>query len=387
MSHAERKHAVLSPSGSKRWLACTPSALLETLFPDITSTWAEEGTRAHEIAEQTLNGRLNYAGETEYKTEEDKRIKSEVLPYVDHVLDLTDKCRAENEDTVLFIETRLDFEKYVPGGFGVADAIIMSGDTLYLIDLKFGHDPVEAEDNTQLQIYALGAIEEFGQLYDFEKVVMQIYQPRVTLTQPRQQTKTVTELKGWGETVVRPKALEALAGAGAYVPGEHCKYCKAAAVCRARLEKYSAITALQELKPAELADKGELAKVVRAKDEIEKWLKDVAAYALNEMTHGAEFEGLKLVEGRKGLATLKDPDELVKQLKQAGVNETLIYKPAELQTKTELKKLVKKDVWAKIEESCYEPGKPGTPKIDRAESKKKAWKPADDFADVDLSAF
>lgn len=387
MGHSQRKHAVLSPSGSKRWLACTPSALLESLFPDVTSAYAEEGTRAHEIAEQTIAARLECAGDTEYQDDEDKRIKSEVLPYVEHVLDLTDQLRAESEDTVLFIETRLDFEKYVPGGFGVADTIIMSGDTLYLIDLKFGHDPVEAEGNTQLQLYSLGAIEEFGELYDFEKVVMQIYQPRVSIRQPREQTMTIAELKDWGETVAKPKALEALAGTGAYVPGEHCRYCKAAAVCRARLEKYSAITALQKFKPAELADNGELAKVVRAKDEIEKWLKDVAAYALQEMTAGTKFEGLKLVEGRKGLATLKDPDELVKLLKQAGVNETLIYKPAELQAKTELKKLVKKDVWAKIEADCYEPGKPGAPKIDRAESKKKAWKPADDFADVDLLAF
>lgn len=47
-------HSMLSPSGAHRWLACTPSAVLERQFPDQGSDAAAEGTLAHELAELKL---------------------------------------------------------------------------------------------------------------------------------------------------------------------------------------------------------------------------------------------------------------------------------------------------------------------------------------------
>lgn len=388
MAHKDRAHAALSASGSKRWMACTPSAKLEALFPEIASTYAEEGTRAHEIAEKAILARLEARGDLVLEDPDDQRIKGEVAPYVDYVISLYEKLKKEESDTVLFLETRVDFSNYVPAGFGTADTIIMSGDTLYLIDLKFGAGViVEAEDNPQLELYSLGAINEFGDLYDFEKVIMQICQPRTSGKMVSEQTKTVDQLKVWGKEVVRPKAAEAFAGSGTYVPGEHCRFCKAAAVCKARLKKYSAITALQDMKPKELAGNGSLAMVIREKENIERWLKDVAAFALSEMKSGVKIDGLKLVAGRSS-TTCKDDEALVKRLHDEGIEDALIWKPKELLSRTELKKIVDKDIWKSIEKDLYETTQ-GAPKIDKAESKKKEWvaQETNDFEGVDLEAF
>lgn len=382
------KHALLSTSGSKKWMACTPSAKLEKLFPEVTSAYAEEGTKAHAIAEKMLTAITEAGGELVLTDPDDLRIQGELKPYIDHVLNLYDELQKKEGDAVLFLETRVSFESYVPGGFGTADTIIMAGDTLYLIDLKFGQGvAVSAEDNSQLQLYALGAIKEFGEIYDFEKVVMQIVQPRIAIG-PKfsEQTKTVKELRDWGINKVKPKALQAMAGTGAYVPGDHCQFCKARDVCRARTEHFTEITALQHMKPEQLVGNGTLSKVLREKSAIEKWLKQVEAFAIKEMKKGVNFDGIKLVAGRSSTVLTKPEEELVNRLIENGAEEAMLYKPKELVCRTELQKLISKDKWTEIEKEFYEK-RPGNPKVDKAESKAKPYEPEDDFKGVDLAAF
>lgn len=381
INHAERDHALLSASGAKRWLACTPSARLEEYFPELTSAYAEEGTKAHETAEKILSALIEGRRKPAFKNDEVKEIARNVQPYVDYVWGLYKDLQAQHGDAVIFLETRVDFSDYVPEGFGTGDVIIISDTTLHIIDLKYGKGvPVSAKHNEQLRLYALGAVKLYGDIYDIENVVTHICQPR--LDSFSHEEMTLEDLECWGTFEVKPKAQEAFAGTGAFIDGDHCQFCKAAAVCRHRMEKYTEITKLQNMKPEELASNGELAKVLREASSIEKWLRQLKAFAIKEMQEGVKFPGIKLVAGRS-TTVLKDADKLVEVLLNAGVDEALIYKPKELQTMTELKSLVGKKRFEELTEGLYEK-QVGSPAIDKEESKKEEWKPGGDFQDVDL---
>lgn len=385
INHAERDHALLSASGAKRWLACTPSARLEEYFPELTSAYAEEGTKAHETAEKILRALIEGRRRPAFKNEEVKEIARNIQPYIDYVWGLFEDRQKKDGDAVMFLETRTDFSDYVPEGFGTGDVIIISGDTLHIIDLKYGKGvPVSAIGNEQLRLYALGSIKLYGDIYDIENVVTHICQPRLEKGYSHEEL-TLEELEEWGREVIIPKAQEAFAGTGAFIDGDHCQFCKAAAVCRHRLEKYTEITKLQKMKPEELASNGELAKVLRDASAIEKWLKQVKAYAIKEMQEGVKFEGLKLVAGRTQ-TILKDEDKLIDVLLAEGVNETLIYEPKKLLARTKLEPLVGKKRFEEITAGLYEK-QAGAPTIDKAESKKEEWKPGGDFGDVDVSEY
>lgn len=384
INHAERDHALLSASGAKRWIACTPSARLEEYFPNLASKYAEEGTKAHETAEKILQALIDGRRRPAFKNQEIKEIATSVQPYIDYVWNLYEDLEQAHRDVSIFLETKVDFSNYVPEGFGTGDVIIIAGTVLHILDLKYGKGvPVSARHNEQLRLYALGAIKMYADIYDISVVVMHICQPR--LDSYSKEELSVAELEAWAIDEVKPKAKEAFAGTGAFIDGDHCQFCKAAAVCRHRLEKYTEITKLQNLKPEELASNGELAKVLREASAIEKWLKQVKAYAIKEMQEGVRFDGLKLVAGRS-TTVLKDADRLVDVLLANGVDETLIYKPKELQSMTELKSLVGKKRFEELTKDLYEK-QVGSPTIDKAESKKEEWKPGGDFADVDVTLY
>ncbi len=168
------KHALLSPSASHRWMSCTPSARLTEFVVDETSTFAAEGTLAHAIAEEKLNHKLGYG---EITTEcQDEEMNDYTDDYVSFVIEQAQLLT----NPIIYVEQRVDCSKYVPECFGTCDALIISDEVLHLCDLKYGMGvKVEAEENDQLKIYALGAISMFGSLYDFKKIKMSIFQPRI----------------------------------------------------------------------------------------------------------------------------------------------------------------------------------------------------------------
>lgn len=292
-----RPHALLTASGSKRWLSCTPSARLEATFAEKETTAAAEGTAAHALAEYKVKRALRYFCKRPVSEYEDEVMDVATDDYAAFILEAMAELRKAGADPTVMIETRLDFSDWVPDGFGTGDCIIIGGDTLHIVDLKYGAGVlVEAEGNTQMMLYALGALQQFGCLYDVKKVLMTIFQPR------RENISTaelsVEMLMEWADNFVRPKAKMAFAGEGEYLPGDWCLFCRAADKCRARAEANLKVAREEFGLPPLLTDE-EVAALLPRLPDLVKWANDLQAYALDvAVNHGKQWNGFKVVEGR-----------------------------------------------------------------------------------------
>lgn len=234
-------HAKLSASGAVRWLACPPSANFELQFPDKSSSFAEEGTLAHKIAEEKLRQFMMPNSVLTYK--DDPLYKEEMEGYTDLYVDYVKSVLlAFKQEPYWAIEQKVDFSDVVPNGFGTADCLIVSGNVLHIVDLKYGKGvEVSAENNPQLRLYAYGAMRFCAPIYEVKKIRMTIFQPR--LNNVSKAEISAEELTKWAAETVKPIALQADAGEGEFSPGTHCRFCKAKAVCKARAD------ALMELDP------------------------------------------------------------------------------------------------------------------------------------------
>ena len=300
--HKERAHALLSASGSARWLNCTPSPLLEEQYPDNDSEAAAEGTAAHELAEYKLRQLMGVdAGERPTSQWDSEEMESHTDDYADHVMATLAHAQETSPAATLLIEHRLDFSHLVPDGFGTGDAIIIADDTMTIIDLKYGKGvEVSAEANPQMRLYALGALHQFGMIYDIRKVKMVIFQPRLNNTSIDE--IDAQELITWGNDVVRPTAAIAMAGEGELTPGDWCQFCKHAPACPALAKQYFDVVPMADAQPAAPApdtlSDAQIANIVRWSGDLKKWLTAVEKHALDEANNGKTYPGLKLVEGR-----------------------------------------------------------------------------------------
>lgn len=292
------QHALLSASGAHRWLNCTPSAVLESGEPGSTSNAAEQGTAAHALAEHKLRRALhqhpNMRPISEYI---DTEMEGYTDDYADFVLEQIRDARQSCPDPQALIEQRLDFSHVVPGGFGTGDAVIIAEPCLHIIDLKYGMGVlVEAENNPQLMLYALGALHAFGSLYEITEVAVTIFQPRRSNVSTW--TISTEELLAWAESEVAPKAALAAKGDGQFAAGSWCQFCKLAPTCRARAEANLYIAKYEFAPPAELTDT-EIADVLARLPLLTKWASDVEAYAASlAINQGKAWPGFKVVVGR-----------------------------------------------------------------------------------------
>lgn len=198
--------------------------------------------------------------------------------------------------TLVLIEQRLDFSKWVPGGFGTGDCVIVADDTLTVIDYKHGLGVlVDAEKNSQMMCYALGALQLFDGIYDINHVSMTIFQPRRDNVSTYRLHKD--ELLHWAKTVLKPTAELAAKGEGEYKAGDHCRFCKIKATCRKRAEYNLELAQYDFAVPSTLQDE-EIEAVLERADELVNWAGDVKEYALQQALLGKQWEGWKLVEGR-----------------------------------------------------------------------------------------
>lgn len=361
-------HAMLGPSGAHRWLTCTPSAKLETQFPDQSSLYAAEGSYAHAFAELKLQKYLGLidtrAFHAKLKLIKDslyyrKEAEDYVDAYVTYAVELIAKAQSITPDAVVMLEQKLDFSEWVPGGFGTGDLVIVADGTLEIMDLKFGKGvQVYAEDNPQMRLYALGAYAAYEMLYDIQRVRMTIHQPR--LDHIDSDEITVDELLKWAEEYVRPRAKLAAKGEGEFVPGEkQCQFCRARATCKARAEANLEM-AKHDFCDSFLLSNDEVADILAKADELVKWAADIKDYALDQaVNYGVKFPGWKLVEGRSNRA-YSDDCKVAEALVKANFPEEKIYKPSELLGITAMEKEIGKKLFGKLLDGLIvkPPGKP-----------------------------
>ena len=361
--HKDRAHALLSASGAHRWMNCTPSAVLESEFPDTTSEAAKEGTLAHEMAEaklQHLFNTQNYRKATLTRTlnkiKKNELYQPEMDGYTDDYVAYIRKAAMEFEKTpYIAIEKRLDLTAYIPDGFGTADCVMIGERTLHIIDLKYGKGvPVSAEDNPQLLIYALGALEAYKMLFAIDKVKVSIVQPRIDNTNSDE--VTAKELLRFGE-YVKHFANIAIKGKGEYKPGDWCRFCRARRQCRARSDKNIEL-AFEVSKMPPLITNDEVGEYLRKGEDVAKWLSELQDYALAECLAGRDIDGYKAVEGR-GSRVWTNMDAAFEAIIEEGTDEAMLYERKPL-TLAQVEKLMGKAHFADVagEYVVKSPGKP-----------------------------
>lgn len=383
-----KDHARLSASGSHRWLACPPSARLEEQFPASSSSYAEEGTLAHSVAELTVRYYLNEITEADFENKLDEYKKEKyfteemrecAVAYAKFVIDRLIAAKATCPDPIVILETRLDFSKYVPGGFGTGDCLIIAEPVLEVIDFKYGKGVrVEASDNSQMQLYGLGALNEFGDLYDIETVRMTIFQPRLSGTFDTAD-KTVKALTTWATKTVKPRAKLADQGKGDFAPSEEtCRFCRAKNQCRARTEEN--LKLFDDSPDPLLISLDEAADILKKAGDIESWLKDLKELVSKALTQGEAVEGWKMVEGRS-VRKFADEDKVVAAMREAGIEDAMLFERKLISLTQMEKDFGKKRVGEILKDLIVKPK--GAPTLAPESDKRPAYQ----FEEAILAAF
>ncbi len=346
-------HALLSASSSKRWLSCTPSARLESTLPEVKRytkglDFSEEGTLAHTLGEIRLRQYYNQITPQEFNDEyetvkahkiyqnytEDERADFE--GHVDNYV-LYVRSQIGDGDTPLF-EQRVDFSDWVPDGFGTADVVILSKHSIRVIDLKFGRGiPVHAQDNPQLRLYALGAYSKFKEEYpNIKEVSYTIHQPR--LESISTDGTTIAKLVDWAEYFVKGKAKKAWAGAGEFLPGDWCQFCRAKTQCRARSD-FNTELAKQEFKAPPLLSQEEVLEVLAKAQDLRSWANDVEEFALDKaITENVIPNGYKLSTSQTH-RKIRDSQLAAVVLSEKGIPEEQLWELPKLKSVASLEKL------------------------------------------------
>lgn len=321
------KHAKLSASSAFRWINCPGSiALADQLPAPGSSAYADEGTLAHALAELKLRKFLGDAGDYDKELAQiqaNEYYNGEMEEATDFYAEtVQERLAAAGADAELMIEQQFSLTNWVPEGFGTSDAVIIGGNVIEVIDLKYGKGvKVDAVNNPQLRLYGLGASALFGDLYDFDTVRTTIIQPRLDHVSTEEQP--LKELLLWAEENVAPRAAMALDGTDYLATGDWCRFCPAKAVCRKRAE-YNLELARDEFKAPPLLTDEEIGEVLRRAEEIQKWTSDVQNYALEQALAGKHFDGWKLVEGRSN-RKYADDLKVAEALTAAGYDEAMLY--------------------------------------------------------------
>lgn len=346
-------HAKLSPSAATRWMACTPSAVLEQSFENKSSSYADEGTLAHALCEvllREMHGQLTKEQVTEelLRIEKSEYYNGQMYDYCnEYAMFVNEQCVG---DFHLFIEQKLDMTTWIPEGFGTADAVVILPAERKIIfnDLKYGKGiKVDAKQNSQLKIYALGVLQTMQFIFGddaFDIIETNIYQPRIDNISPY--SYSVKELLTWAENELKPAAELAFEGLGEFKAGNHCYWCRAKANCR-HLAEYNLKLAEMDFKKPDLLTDEEILQVYAQKAIFENWLDAISNYLLETAIKGKAWPGLKVVEGKSNRA-YSDQEKVASVLTANGFKSEQIYNPAKLKGLGDLEKAITKPKFNEI---------------------------------------
>lgn len=369
------KHALLGASSAARWIACTPSARATEGLPDQESTYAAEGTRAHEVCEKALRYKLaKWEAGKPFDLLSDwaqQSMPTEMFNAANqYVSFLHDQWVGFSCRSGVFIEQEVDVSRWVPGGFGTCDCLMIGGGLLHIIDFKYGQGvPVSPVRNPQLMYYALGAYALFDGLESIDTVRMSIVQPRIQ-EEPETWELPLSDLLSWAREVLQPAAEMAWRGEGTFCPGEHCRFCKAHPGCRGWQEKYGPLAGFEPLpQPAALSDE-ELGEWLQKVEGLAAYARELEDYAQTALLEGRTLPGWKLVQGR---STRKwtNQDAAFRQMEADGIDEAMLYTRTPISLTTAEKMLGKKK-FAEVM-SAFITRAPGAPKLAKDSDPRPAY--------------
>lgn len=347
VKHSARKHAILSASGASRWMNCTPSARIEEKIRETRSIHADEGTLAHEFANFELEKYFGRITEKEYNRETKKlrkhelysdEMEGEVAKYVDYVIESFNVANQQKGGATIQIEEQLDFSHIVEQGYGTGDSVIIADGVLEIPDLKYGKGvKVNAEKNSQLMLYGLGALRIFELAYEIQTVRLTIFQPRIDHVDSWD--ISVEDLYAWAENEVKPKSQLAYEGEGELQVGEWCKFCKAKAMCRA-MSEHNLELAKHEFRDPHRLSEEELTDIYSRIDLLVDWANSIGKFMLDEAIAGKNWPGLKIVEGRSNRKWV-DELKVSAKLQELGFKKT-DYTKETLKGITDIERLVGK---------------------------------------------
>ena len=338
-------HAQLSPSARYRWATCPGSVRESAKVPERPSSAAAiEGTHTHSVLEHCIKSGLEDASLTVGTVFADHEGKFEVnqaqAKRVQFALDYIAKRLEENPGAEVIAEERVD-PAYLVGRSdmsGTVDVQLIGSTGIEIIDYKDGFNPVKAEGNPQMEMYALGIIAKYmAQGRFFEKIAMTIIQPKARETGGTgidTHVTTVAELLGKVQQV-KAEAAATDDPDAPLVPGDaQCKYCPAAGGCRARAEQSFASLGVSfdqlsqkaaDKQPNEMSDE-ELREIIEAAPLIRQMLEGAEQEALRRFEAGMPVAGLKAVNGRGSRAWAFPEEEMADKLKRMGLPKDVLWK-------------------------------------------------------------
>lgn len=367
-NHSEREHALLSPSSSSRWLNCTPSARLAENAENKSSVYAEEGTLFHEICEYCLAQWNAGVWEPDPLGEELPELKDDHLMhplfkqemfkharnYCDFVMNENYNLEKSDGACKMLLEEKVDISEYAPECFGSVDCQLVGRDTLIVIDLKYGEGvKVYAERNTQMMLYALGAIKGKPSIKTIRLVIAQVRLNHFDVWEI-----SANDLLQWADKVLKPTAKKAFAGKGEQKMGDWCGFCPVKAQCRKQYE--AVVNDFDRYEYPELLTEDEICDLIEKIDKYKGWLESVNKFVYDEALRGHKWKGYKLVAGRSS-RVITDEEAIWQDLLTKKYLEDEIFN-IKLKGIGDLEKLVGKKQFSALY-GQYVKSKPGNPKL------------------------